>query len=64
VRPPNGCFDAFVELQPRAAGVLVRGGNRYAVIGRGNVALDWAATLVRIVDRSVVGPYVAGPAGC
>lgn len=64
VRPPNGCYDAIVELRPRAAGILVAGANRYAVIGQGEAELDWAASLVRIVDRSMPGPYVRGPAAC
>jgi hypothetical protein len=62
VRPPNGCFDVLVDLQPRAAGLLLQEGNRYAVVGRGEEPLEWAITRVRVVDRSVSGPYADGPA--
>jgi hypothetical protein len=57
VRPPNGCFDVTVDLQPRAAGILQRGDRRYAVISEGDVALQWVATRIQIVSRAVSGPY-------
>ncbi len=57
VRPPNGCFDVTVDLQPRAAGILERGGRRYAVIGKGDVTLEWVSTRIFIVNRAASGPY-------
>jgi len=63
VRRPNGCFDVDVELRPRIAGLLLKGTDRYAVVGRGDVQLQWVSTRVRVVDRSVTGPY-AQSAGC
>jgi hypothetical protein len=62
VRPPNGCLDVLVDLQPRAIGVLLDGDNRYAVVGRGDPTLDWVVTRVRVVSRSIRGPYAAGVA--
>ncbi len=58
VRPPNGCFDVTVDLQPQATGILRSGGQRYAVVGEGgNVPLVWVATRIRITTRRVSGPY-------
>jgi hypothetical protein len=55
VRPPNGCFDVEVTLRPRVAGILVKGDTRYAVIGKGEVALDWTSTEYRIINRELLG---------
>ena len=57
VRPPNGCFDATVDLQPQAVGILRSGGRRLAVIGQGDTPLNWVATRIRIISRAVSGPY-------
>jgi len=62
VRPPNGCYDVVVDIQPRAAGVLVDRERRYAVIGRPEAPFEWVATRVQMIDRAVAGP--AGPAAC
>lgn len=62
VRPPNGCLDVLVDLQPRAIGVLLVSDNRYAVVGRGEPTLDWVVTRIRIVSRAIRGPYAAGVA--
>jgi len=62
-RPPNGCFDVDVELRPRVAGLLLSGTDRHAVVGRGDVELQWVSTRVQVVNRSVAGPYAQG-AGC
>ncbi|MDH3458278.1 MAG: hypothetical protein OER90_15660 [Gemmatimonadota bacterium] len=59
VRPPNGCFDVTVDLQPRAVGILERSGRRYAVIGKGDTPMQWVSTRIRIVSRAVSGPYAA-----
>ena len=62
VRPPNGCLDVLVDLQPRAIGVLLDGDDRYAVVGRGEPTLDWVVTRIRVVSRAIRGPYAAGVA--
>ena len=63
VRPPNGCFDLQVDLQPQAVGTLDDGERRYAVVGTESAALDWVVTQVRVVSRSLRGPY-SGPPAC
>jgi hypothetical protein len=63
VRPPNGCFDVAVDLQPQATGILHRAGQRYAVVGDAvDVPLIWVSTRIRITTRRVSGPYAA--VGC
>jgi len=62
VRPPNGCYDVVVDIQPRAAGILVDRDRRYAVIGSPGAQLEWVATRVQVISRAVEGP--AGPAAC
>ncbi len=60
VRPPNGCFDVLVTLQPQAIGTLVTNDRRYAVIGGAGATPQWVVTQVRVVSRSVRGPYADG----
>lgn len=60
VRPPNGCYDVLVDLKPRANGLLIDGDRRYAVVGERGEPLQWVATQVRIVSRSLSGPYADG----
>lgn len=60
VRPPNGCFDVLVDLRPRAVGLLLEDGQRYAVVGRGDAVPDWVVTRIRIVNRAIRGPYAEG----
>ena len=62
VRPPNGCFDVQVDLQPQAVGTLDDGDRRYAVVGTDEPTLNWVVTQVRIVSRSLRGPYAGVPA--
>jgi hypothetical protein len=62
VRPPNGCFDVVVIIQPRASGILVLGDRQYAVIGPPQVQPEWVATRVQVINRAMPGP--AGPAAC
>ena len=62
VRPPNGCYDVVVDIQPRAAGLLVDRDRRYAVIGPPAAQFEWVATRVRVINRAVAGP--AGSAAC
>lgn len=63
VRPPNGCFDVLVDVQPQAIGLLQNGDQRFAVVGREGGAVTWVVTRIRAVSRSISGPYAAGP-GC
>lgn len=56
VRPPNGCFDVTVDMQPFSVGVLVRAGRRMAVVGDEGDDLDWVATHIRVTDRHRQGP--------
>jgi len=62
VRPPNGCYEVQVDLQPQAVGTLQDGDRRYAVVGTDNAALDWVVTQVRVVSRALRGPYSGVPA--
>ena len=62
VRPPNGCYDVQVEMRPQAIGVLADGDSRNAVVGTESAALDWVVTQVRVVSRSLRGPYSGVPA--
>jgi hypothetical protein len=62
VRPPNGCYDVLVDLKPRAEGLLLEDGRRYAVVGRDGAEPDWVVTGIRIVNRAIRGPYAAGVA--
>ena len=62
VRPPNGCYDVVVDIQPRATGVLVDRDRRYAVIGPPEAQPEWVATRIRVINRAVAGP--AGRAAC
>jgi len=62
VRPPNGCYDIQVELQPQAYGTLDGGDRRYAVVGLDGPTLTWVVTQVRVVSRSLRGPYSGVPA--
>jgi hypothetical protein len=55
VRPPNGCFDVEVTLRPRVAGILVKDDTRYASLGRGDVAVEWASTQYRVINRELLG---------
>ncbi|MBI4420691.1 MAG: hypothetical protein HY560_07680 [Gemmatimonadetes bacterium] len=61
VRPPNGCFDVLVDLQPRAIGTLTRGSRKWAVVARIGGPIDWVVTRIRVVSRSVSGPYAGEP---
>lgn len=56
VRPPNGCFDVTVDMQPMSQGVLVRSGRRLAVVGEEGDPLNWVVTNIRVADRHRQGP--------
>ena len=57
VRPPNGCYDVLVEMRPRVVGILVDGDRRYAAIGPDGTEPEWTVTEIRVISRSVPGPY-------
>ena len=60
-RPPNNCFDVSVELQPRSLGILSRRGRQWVVVPPMDGAHEWVATRIRVVSRSLPGPYSSGP---
>ncbi len=62
IRPPNGCYDVQIDVQPRAIGLLLDGDRRWAVVARGSASLDWVLTQIRVVSRSIRGPYATGVA--
>jgi len=62
VRPPNGCYDVLVDVQPKLAGFLIDGSRRYPSLGPGNPSAAWVVTQVRIVSRSLRGPFAQGVA--
>ncbi|MBI4500637.1 MAG: hypothetical protein HY700_05700 [Gemmatimonadetes bacterium] len=61
VRPPNGCFDVLVDLQPRAIGTLSRGQEKWVVITRVNGVQEDVVTRIRVVSRAIAGPYSGEP---
>jgi hypothetical protein len=62
VRPPNGCFDVLVELRPRVIGTIQDGEQRYVAVAEEGGSPVWVVTQIRIVSRSMHGPYAAAPA--
>jgi hypothetical protein len=62
VRPPNGCFDVTVDIQPRAIGVVRTGSVSLAAVSRPGVEPDWVVTRIRVVSRAMAGPYATGVA--
>ncbi|UCG87076.1 MAG: hypothetical protein JSW71_00580 [Gemmatimonadota bacterium] len=62
VRPPNGCFDVVVDLQPQAIGTISAGGQRHVAVAREGSSPTWVVTQIRIVSRSRSGPYAGNPA--
>ena len=56
VRPPNGCYDVLVDLQPQVQGLLSTRRNRYTVVAKEDEAVQWVATQIQVVDRSRAGP--------
>jgi hypothetical protein len=63
IRPPNGCFDVLVDLRPQSIGLVQDGDQRYAAVARDGDPFIWVVTQVRIVSRSMSGPY-APPRAC
>lgn len=62
VRPPNGCFDVAVDLQPKVVGLVVDGNREYAAVGPPGTEEEWVVTRVVVVSRQLPGPL--GPAVC
>jgi hypothetical protein len=62
VRPPNGCLDVMVDLQPQAIGTVRSGGERFVAVTREGGTPTWVVTQIRIVSRSRSGPYAGDPA--
>jgi hypothetical protein len=56
VRPPNGCYDVIVDIQPRQLGLLITGEQRYSAVAREGETVHWVVTRIRVVDRSRAGP--------
>lgn len=63
VRPPNGCFDVQVDLAPRVIGRVDRDEDSFVAVARRGDAMEWVSVRVRVVNRSLAGPY-AGPPAC
>jgi hypothetical protein len=61
VRPPNNCFDVLIDLQPRAIGILTRGKDKWIVVSRVGGPREMVVTRIRVVSRSLPGPYAAEP---
>ncbi len=62
VRPPNGCYDVIVDLQPQAIGTVDDGGERFFAVAQEGGSPNWVITQIRIVSRSMRGPYGSGTA--
>ncbi len=62
VRPPNGCYDVMVDLQPRALGVVSQRSQKWVAVVPPNVNQPWVITRIRVISRSLPGPYSVGPA--
>jgi hypothetical protein len=52
----NGCYDVQVSLRPQVVGILLKGSNRYAVIGERDALPQWVSTEVRSTSRVEIGP--------
>jgi hypothetical protein len=62
VRPPNGCYDVIVDLRPQIIGTLDHGNERLFAVAREGGSSNWVVTQIRIVSRSMRGPYGTGAA--
>jgi hypothetical protein len=61
VRPPNGCYDVQVVLQPHVIGMLEDDDGRFPVVGRRDAALNWVVTQIHVVSRAIAGPAANEP---
>jgi hypothetical protein len=62
VRPPNGCYDVLVDLQPQAIGTIGDGDASYVAVAEEGATLNWVVTEIRVVSRSRPGPDSSRPA--
>lgn len=62
VRPPNGCYDVIVDLRPQIIGTLDAGNGRLFAVAPEGGSPNWVVTQIRIVSRSMRGPYGTGTA--
>jgi len=62
VRPPNGCYDVIVDLRPQIIGVVDDGNERFYAVTQEGGSPHWVVTQIRIVSRSMRGPYGTGTA--
>jgi hypothetical protein len=62
VRPPNGCYDVTVDLRPQIIGVVDDGNERFYAVAQEGGSPNWVTTQIRIVSRSMRGPYGTGTA--
>lgn len=63
VRPPNGCYDVTVDVQPRSIGNVFDDGQSYTAIGRRGDTPSWTVTRIQVASRSMAGP-LSGPPEC
>jgi len=63
VRPPNGCHDVQIDLAPQIIGTATRGDETLLAVARRGGATTLVVHRVRVVSRSIPGPY-AGPPVC
>jgi hypothetical protein len=63
VRPPNGCYDVEVVLAPQIIGTAREGEDTLVAVARRGADPTWVVYRVRVVSRSMEGPY-AGPPAC
>jgi hypothetical protein len=61
VRPPNNCFDVLVDLRPRTLGILTKGRQKWVVVVPPDGTHEWVVTRIRVISRSMPGPYSVGP---
>lgn len=62
VRPPNGCYDVQVDLAPQVIGTATRGDENFVAVARRGGEISWVTHRVRVVSRSMRGPYAGAPA--
>lgn len=63
VRPPNGCYDVQLLIEPRIIGTASRGDEAFVAVARHGGTPSWVVYRVRVVSRALLGPY-AGPPVC
>jgi hypothetical protein len=51
-----------VDLQPRALGIVRRGDRTFAAVARAGAAFEWVVTRIRVISRTISGPYAPGTA--